>query len=246
MITDEEKAKIKAEEIFRDEVKKSLIENKKKANPFWTFLNSGLGLWFMSTIVIGLFTFLFNEYSHNKNERLERQTKIKQLDLEIESRISQFWVHLDPIVNHSDTSLPLKNGVHYDTLKVFWEAFKNPPSFNPKLMTTIYKDFDSRTTISLMVELSTLLREKYNLKSEVEKFSSDINKPTIVTSPKKDDIPKIIEVRKIEDAATFIGGNGIFYKSNTPTIKEIWNSFAERIIVDRWNMLFPYTDCLFC
>jgi len=244
MLTDEEKSKIKAEEVFREEVRKSL--NTRKNSAFWTFLNSGLGIWFLSTIVIGLFTYFFNEYKEAQKTTKERDSSIKQLDLEIESRISQFWVHLDPLINHSDTTLPLKAGMSYDTVKVLWEAFKNPPSFNPKLMTTIYKDYETRTTISLMIELSTLLQEKYGLSTKPEKLSSDTTHPTVLKPMKKDEAEKYYEIRKIEDAATFIGGNGVFYKSDKPSIKELWQSFSDKIITDRWNYSFPYTDCLFC
>jgi hypothetical protein len=244
MLTDEEKSKIKAEEVFRDEIRKSL--NRDNKSVFWIFLNSGLGIWFLSTIVIGLFTYFFNEYKETQKITNERNSKIKQLDLEIESRISQFWVHFDPLVNHSDTTLPLKVGTSYNTVKVFWEPFKNPPSFNPKLMTTIYKDYETRTTISLMIELSTLLQEKHGLSTKPEKVSSDAEYSTVLEPMKKDEAEKYHEIRKIEDAAIFIGGNGIFYKSDKPSIKEIWQSFSENIITDRWSYSFPYTDCLFC
>src|SRR4051794_39520591 len=98
MVTDEEKSKLKAEEIYRHEVRNSLSTQKDKSNSIWTFLNSGLGLWFLSTIVIGFFTYLFNEYKEDKKTTTVQEEKIKQLDLEIESRISQFWVHLEPII----------------------------------------------------------------------------------------------------------------------------------------------------
>ena len=244
MLTDEEKSKLKAEEIFKGEVRKSLNTNKRST--VWTFLNSGLGLWFLSTIVIGLFTYFFNEYKEKQNATKDREVKIKQLDLEVESRISQFWVHLDPLVLHLDTTLPLKAGIAYDTVKVLWEAFRNPPSFNPKLTTTIYKDYETRTTISLMIELSTLLQEQYNITTKPDTISSNPNKPTVLKPMKECEAVRYHEIKKIEDAATFIGGNGIFYKSEKPSIKEIWNAFSEKIITNRWDYLFPYTDCLFC
>lgn len=244
ILTDEEKSKIKAEEEFRGEIRKSLNIDKKSG--FWTFLNTGLGIWFLSTIVIGLFTYFFNEYKETQKITTERDSKIKQLDLEIENRISQFWVHLAPLVNHSDPALPLKVGISCDTVKVFWEAFKNPPSFNPKLMTTIYKDYETRTTISLMIELSTLLQEKYEVSTKPEKSSSDTAHPTVLKQMKKDEFENHLEIKKIEDAAIFIGGNGIFYKSDKPSIKEIWQLFSGNIINDRWNYSFPCTDCLFC
>jgi hypothetical protein len=217
--------------------------------PVWEFINSGLGIWFLSTIVIGVFTFCFNEYNHDKKEQEDRETKIKQLDLEIESRISQFWVHLDPIVNHSDTSLELKQGISYDTIKVFWEAFKNPPSYNTNLSSTIYKDYETRSTTSLMIELKTLLEEKYKVNTAPVQASSDKTQKSDfdnVKSYTKEQREMITQIEKIKGAAVFIAANGIFGKSDNPTLKEIWHSFAENIIFDRWYMLFPYTDCLFC
>ena len=244
MLTDEEKTKIKAEEVFKDEVRRSLNTNNKSG--FWTFLNSGLGIWFLSTIGIGLFTYFFNDYKETQKASNEREVKIKQLDLEIESRISQFWVHLHPLINQSSPTLPLKDKISYDTVKVLWEAFKNPPSFNQKIMTMIYKDYETRTTISLMIELSTLLQDKYKISTKNEKTSSDSNHPIALKAMKKQEAEIYVEIRKVEDAATFIGGNGIFYQSNKPSIKQIWQSFTDKIINDRWDYSFPYTDCLFC
>ena len=218
-------------------------------NKFWQFIQSGFGIWLLSSILIPLIIFGFNSYNEKQKEETDRQTKIKQLDLEIESRISQFWVHLDPLVNHKDTTLPLKDGISYDTVKVYWEAFKNPPTFDLKLMTTIYKDYESRTTISLMIELKMLLEEKYEVNTDPIVASSDNPQKIIsdkVKSYTEEQKEMIGKIKKIKGAATFIGGNGIFYKSDRPSIKDIWNSFADNIILDRWNMLFPYTDCLFC
>lgn len=244
MLTEDEKNKIKAEEIFRAEIQASL--KPKKEGGLMGFLNSGLGIWFLSTIVIGLFTYFFNEYKENKKVDSERDIKIKQLDLEIENRISQFWVHLDPLVNQADTALPLKAGVPQDTIRLLWEAFKNPPSLNPKIATAIYKEYETRTTISLMIELSSLLGEKYEISTKTEKIDSDSAHPIVIVPMKNDEAKKYNEMRQIETGAVFIASNGIFLKSNHPSIKEIWQMFSDSIIIRRWDYLFPYTDCLFC
>nr|WKN38232.1 hypothetical protein K4G66_05900 [Tunicatimonas sp. TK19036] len=244
MLTDDEKARIKAEEVYREEIKKSLADKKQDSNPFWVFLNSGLGLWFLSTIVIGLFTYLFNEYKEDKRTNAEQESKIKQLDLEIESRISQFWVHIEPLIkrderNYIDSTYSLREGVSYDTLSILWDAFKNPPSFNPKLMTTIYREYDTRTTISLMIELATVLEQKYGLtKNHHVGLEGEIRFS-------KEEFMHRQEIDNIESAAISIGGNGIFSERH-PTVKEIWIYFNGNIIVHRWDKLFPYTDCLFC
>ncbi|MBS1744983.1 MAG: hypothetical protein JST21_02310 [Bacteroidetes bacterium] len=134
MPTEIEKSKINVEEIYRDEIRKLLKEQKHRSNVVWTFLNSGLGIWFLSTIILGLFTYSYNEYKENRKSNAEKETKIKQLDLEIENRISQFWVHLEPLIkrdykNVIDSNFALKDEVPYDTINTLWEAFKNPPTF---------------------------------------------------------------------------------------------------------------------
>jgi hypothetical protein len=46
MLTDQDKARLRAEEAFR-------VELDKKSNPgnkFWQFLNSSLGIWFLSIV----------------------------------------------------------------------------------------------------------------------------------------------------------------------------------------------------
>lgn len=248
MLSEEEKVKIKEEEIFRIEVKNSL-ENPPKKNKASTLINSAFGIWFLSTIVIGLFTFFFNEYNINQKESKERNTKIKQLDLEIESRISQFWVHLYPVVNHEDTTLPLKQGVSFDTVKVFWEVFKNSPSSNPKLAYSIFKDYESRTTISLMVELSRLLKDKYQIETEFadEVVNRDTSKPIVLRPLAKKEVNPNTQISNIEKAIVFISTDGIFDYTDKPTsIKRIWENFSGNIINNRWYMLFAYTDCLFC
>lgn len=248
MLSEEEKIKIKEEEIFRTEVKKSL-ENPPKKNAAFTFVNSAFGIWFLSTIVIGLFTFFFNEYNINQKESKERDTKIKQLDLEIESRISRFWVHLYPVVNHEDTTLPLKKSISFDTVKIFWEVFKNSPSSNPKLSYSIYKDYESRTTISLMVELSRLLKDKYHIETEFaeEVVSRDTSKPIVLKPLAEKEVKPYAQISAIEKAVVFISTDGIFDYPDKPTsIKRIWENFSGNIINGRWYMLFAFTDCLFC
>ncbi len=209
----------------------------------WTFFNSAFGIWFLSTIVIGLFTYFFNQYKEAQSDFKERESKIKHLDLEIESRISQFWVHLDKVVDHTDSLLPLRTNISYDTIIAFWEAFKGSPASNVKLTSSLYKEFEGRSVVSLIVELGALLKEKYHINTDPIK--ADEGHPT--DSILNQDQSKLCSlIRKIEYAAVFIAADGIFFKSIHPGIKEIWHDFNEKIIIGRWDSVFPYTDCLFC
>jgi len=210
-----------------------LTNNDSTQNKFWEFIKSGFGIWCLSTIIIPIFLFCFNNYRQHQKEQFEKLEKINQLDLEIESRISQFWVHLSTNVNLKDTvNYSFKQGISPDTINVFWNAFKNPPSFNPKLMTTIYKEYDSRTTVSLIIELSTFLEQTTKRKTIIYK--------------RKENAEKNGDIDDIKYAAAFIAGDGIYDYPNPPSVKEIWKLFSKNIIIGRWYILFPYTDCLFC
>jgi hypothetical protein len=248
MLTDEEKSKIKEEEIFRFEIQKD-IESQKRKFSFLSFLNSALGIWILSTIIIGLFTYFFNDYITTRKENKEREDKIRQLDTEIESRISQFWVNIYPLVDIKVTSLPLKKGISFDTVKVCWQAFKNSPSVNKKLTYSIYSEYESRTTVSLMVELKKLLAEKYEIESESAEdiVNRDTAKSIILKPIPKKKIKPYTQIQAIERAILNIGTDGIFEDIDKPTpIKDIWDNFSKYIINDRWNHFFPFTDCLFC
>ncbi|MBS1745791.1 MAG: hypothetical protein JST21_06450 [Bacteroidetes bacterium] len=107
------------------------------------------------------------------------------------------------------------------------------------MITTIFKDNEDRSTISLLIELETLLGEKYKLSKN---HNTGIDAEQRFS---KNELSERREIKNIEKAAVFIAGNGIFYSAH-PSIKDIWKSFSENIITNRWDKLFPYTDCLFC
>lgn len=210
MLTSEEKNKILLEEKYRIEVSKTLAEQKRKSNKLLSFLNSALGIWFLSTIVIGLATYLFDQYKQEQQIERQESTRRFQIGLEISSRISQFWVHLEQIVNTSDTNYSLKNYIPYDTIYYYWNAFKDPPSFNPKIVTSIYKEYENRSIISLLVELKTLYEDDHIFLEHIEK--EDFKKP--LRDSERFSF-------KLQRAATFISANGIFLDTPSPTIREI-------------------------
>ncbi|MCE3229173.1 MAG: hypothetical protein K0S32_3724 [Bacteroidetes bacterium] len=232
-MTYQQKQAIRKEEIFREEVRKELQKpEEKKSNKFISFFNTGFGLWFLTSVVVALFTFLYGEYDHSKKEIKERTTKINHLDLEIESRISEFWVRLEPLTV-KDSSHALKPEVKPDTIRYLWDEFKNP-ALGVLKSGSIYEEYKERSTISLMIELASLLEEEYHVD-----FSSDKK-----LTNKDQEVRDLI--RRIKKAATFIAGNGIYYESKNPSVHYIWDNFSDKIIIGRWADMFPYTDCELC
>jgi hypothetical protein len=217
-MTHNERQKIIEDEILRGDVQQSL---KKKSIGFWEFINSQFGNWILTSVVVGGLSFLINYMVQSNKDEHIKENRIKALDMEIEGRISQFWVHLEKIsIKQNDTAYFWSNSIPpdriHDTLDVFWKAFKNAPCSECKttIITSIIDEFDKRNIVSLMYELSSL----------VEKT----------------------EAQKIFKSITYITGDGIFYFNKVLAVRELWQSFRENIIQDRWDKSLPYTDCLFC
>ena len=58
-LTEQERARIRAEEIYREEVREALTEPKKAAAGFIAFLNSPLGIFILSSLLLSGGTFLY-------------------------------------------------------------------------------------------------------------------------------------------------------------------------------------------
>lgn len=88
-LSESEKNKIRLEEVYRQEVKKSFEENKsKKSSRIVTFLNTSLGIFILSTIFVSLFSWLYKEYSSYKMENDQKRVSLEKLKVEIPYRIS--------------------------------------------------------------------------------------------------------------------------------------------------------------
>jgi len=181
----------------------------------WQFLNSSIGLWLLSTVFIGAFTFFFNEYIQMRSDEKERITRINDLDIEIESRISQFWVNMESVTSRKDdTSFVYLEGVNPDTVKIFWEAFKHAPIYHVDMMFSVFPQFEKRNITSLLIELSTLIDEGHG-----------------------------VGEHDIESVAIFIAGSGVHIHDEALDMMSMWRIFKSKIILLRWSKEFAYTDC---
>ena len=81
ILTPEDKLRIRAEETYRHEIKYSLERGSGKLSSgqkLWGFLNSTLGIWFLSTCLVGAITFFYSEYQTKKAKEEEaKQFKIE-------------------------------------------------------------------------------------------------------------------------------------------------------------------------
>ncbi len=87
MLNEKEKAKIRAEEIYRQEVRKEIVL--KDGNKWLTFLSSPLGIWILSTIVIGLISVGYKSWQESLQSQKTNQERISVVIDEGNFRVRQ-------------------------------------------------------------------------------------------------------------------------------------------------------------
>ncbi|HEX8163988.1 MAG TPA: hypothetical protein VF538_19110 [Pyrinomonadaceae bacterium] len=101
MLTDEDKERIRLEELYRHEVAKELGKKKSKWEDISAFVNSAVFIWFLSSVVLGLISFAYTKWEsgrederrkHEQELKLAQENKLiaRKLDAEIASRLSYF------------------------------------------------------------------------------------------------------------------------------------------------------------
>jgi hypothetical protein len=85
LLNQDERLRIQAEEIYRHEVK-ARFEGQEKTKTWrdklWIFLNSGLGLWFLSTCIVGGITYWYAERQEAEKHRIEVAANIEKQEIE--------------------------------------------------------------------------------------------------------------------------------------------------------------------
>lgn len=171
MITDEEKQKIKLEEIFRDEIRKKLSEKERSSfsHKIWKFINSPLGLWLLSTVLVGLVVYF---YDNNKlqNQIIANNTAtLHKLETEISNRLQQFRVALE----NQD---PSKIYYQKDELAYMIDGtLISDGSLSREKPIYIFPEYKERTMNSLLYEISRLTIDK-NQASIISEARSIISK----------------------------------------------------------------------
>jgi hypothetical protein len=104
LLTDEDKEHIYQEEKYRLEVRAQLDKASPKVKTgekIWTFINSTVFLWFLSSVVLGLISFSYARWDAKRTREREGREKsafierektetAKRIDGEITSRINYF------------------------------------------------------------------------------------------------------------------------------------------------------------
>jgi hypothetical protein len=234
MLPEETSQRIREEELFRLEVRSELaaeIQNKAQAEPkknkVWLFLNSTLGMWVLGTVALGLVSFGYTTYTDYRTQKQERSTRIRKLDLEIEWRLSQFIMALEPYAAHDEKGAfvsPLRLKPEYTGQHVLklWHRYKDLPANNGPQ--TIHAEFEKRNLASLMVELDSILTEEERRKPESE-----------------DEETPFYELISSAVNQTVVDLN--LRDWNGDDLHRFTVPFYQRVLLSRWRTTTPYTDC---
>lgn len=222
MLSAKDKIRIKNEEVFREEIKKSLTPPKSSLRKTIDFFNTSLGSWILTSLLIGVVTFTYNYFTDRNQKIKEKEASVQKINLELESRFFQFQSLLESLESLRNENNPqsdasggfelgnsrlmqtfIQTGI-YDT----WITFKN--GRQNEFLSIQYPEFKDRSIISLLSELIE--------KTDDEKQKSDLN-----------------EIRKyiIKDLLFNTRESRSMYPTKEQ-ITAVKNNLKENVIKDKW------------
>lgn len=207
MLSEEEKNRIRLEEIFREEVRSSLNNSKPKTFQQKTlaFLNSALGIWLLSSVALSLVSWSYSRLSESVEEERENKATIQKLDIEISARIRKFEAFLQ-----TDSS----NVMYFINLL----SLDNPSTID-KMAPVVFPEYSRRGMRSLLWELYSRVPE--NEKGAVTRAL---------------DVAEKLSLRGAE-AIKFIDGPSADEnaEANPADIEETRNMLKEAFSLPRWS-----------
>ena len=147
MISEQEKEKIRQEEIYRREIRQEIAKTAQRdtfTQKIWAFLNCPLGLWFLSTIAIGIISWSYSQWQANQVQIQEYQKQRRKLNMEVASRIQTFKNFLANAQN--------KEQLYYSI------SFLDDPEVD-RFNLFIFPEFRKRSLRSLLWELNELVEK---------------------------------------------------------------------------------------
>lgn len=143
MITDHIKERIIEEESFRREIRELMDKTKKKeSSKTLEFFNSPVGLWLLSTVLIGIVTWAYTTYKETSSAHQQKDIRIQKMDIEIASRLQEYSTSLDH---------PTTYGQYYGSYEQFIS--------HPLASRVIYADLSDNNLKSLLMEMLATARE---------------------------------------------------------------------------------------
>lgn len=158
VLTEAEKAKIRAEETFCFEVRRQLETKTKPAKSrkerIWSALNSSFVLWILSSVVLSSLTAGYTVYK-NRHTRVEEKIKLEnKLNTEISYRIYQALAGLKSDEERLKSGYPYKPADYYSTTTYYLNnrfVRNDVNQVYPEFF--VFLDYKDRNFRSLLTEL---------------------------------------------------------------------------------------------
>jgi hypothetical protein len=100
MLTEDDKKRIREEEIYRQEIRRQLEGEKPTPSRrlrLWEAVNKPFVLWSLSTILVGLISLAYTTRETQKKEQSQKKDAINKIDLELRNRIGGSLKYLDKL-----------------------------------------------------------------------------------------------------------------------------------------------------
>ncbi len=159
MLTEEEKTRIRAEEIFRLETRQELEASKPRPSRrerLWSLANSSFAVWFLSSVVVGGLTTAFTYHQSSRAEETRKAEIERRLDTEISNRISLALAGLradKAKIEHGESYEP--ESIYMNTQSYLDNFFFTDPTNRRDF--SVIPEYQRRTFRSLIFELSSVV-----------------------------------------------------------------------------------------
>jgi len=155
-MTEEEKKRIREEEIFRREVRRQLNPDKRPSpvrKRIWNIVNSAFVLWLLSSVVVGLFGWGYSKYQDNAKEQARRKEIKRKLMTEIINRAIESTLTVQAIRQTIDQGNPDPPRLIY---RKIYETFDGKDTASNSTIGSINPEYQNRNFQSFIAELSGL------------------------------------------------------------------------------------------
>jgi hypothetical protein len=149
VLTDQERAKIRLEEVLRHEIRSKLNEREDPPSA-WGFLNSTFGVWLLSALFITGAGGAFTYWQQWNAEHLKKNDTISKLDLEISYRFSQIVARLHDLTDGANPRANLQKPHTVAEIRAVLSILRETPS---KSLATLYPEYATFGLPSLLGEL---------------------------------------------------------------------------------------------
>ena len=149
MLSEADRERVRLEEVFREEVRKSLQQPKTTGQKVFAFFNSSLGVFILSAILLGGLSAAATKWFESHQRHAQERETIRRLDIEIAYRLQQLPVLSSGVITY--TQLHTAKGA------VLGKAEYHPQVGKLGEFEPIFPEFLGRTLFFLIWELQRTL-----------------------------------------------------------------------------------------